>query len=315
MIYVLYGSEEYLLKQRVSKLVKENVKLEDSVAYLDMNEVSLNYVLEEAEMIPFFEDQKVMVVNHASFLSTKSEKGNELEFLLEYAHKSNPTTILIFVAEDGIDERKKLIKELRNYCKFEEFNALDEKDRKQYILGFLKKHKVLINDSAKNLLFTMLPQDMRSLQCELEKLSLYSQEIDERIVKLLITRPLEDDVFELVNAVVSKNMKRALVIWQDFLKLNKEPLALIGALASQFRFCYQASALRKEGYSEAEIAEQLECKVYRVTKTLSSIRGVSPDRFLRYLNELSQLDSSIKSGRVDKKLGFELFLIKVGGKQ
>ena len=314
MNYVLYGSEEYLINKRITEIISGSVKMQDSVTYLDMKDVSVEFALEEAQMIPLFEDKKVIVMRHSSFFSSKSEKGNELEQLIDYCSVSNPQTDLIIVADDGIDERKKSVKELRSLLKFEEFKPLDEMDRKQYVTGFIKKNSINISDTAKSYLLSILPNDMRAIQGELEKLALYDGVVDESIIRMLVARPLEDDVFKLVNAVVSRNMKQALLIWQDFLVLNKEPLALIGALASQFRFCYQVSALKLEGYSEHEIASKLECKPYRVTKTMESIRSASPDRFLRYLNELSILDTGIKSGKIDKKLGFELFLLKVGGK-
>ena len=313
MNYVLYGSEEYLITKRITEIISNSVKLQDSVTYLDMKDVSLEFALEEAQMIPLFEDKKVIVMRHASFLGTKGAKGNELEQLIEYCSATNPQTVLILVADDGIDERKKLIKELRSLIKFEEFKSLDDMDRKQYVNGYIKKHSINVLDSAKSYLLSVLPNDMRAMHGELEKLALYDGMVDESIIRMLVTRPLEDDVFKLVNAVINRNMKQALLIWQDFLVLNKEPLALIGALAAQFRFCYQVAALKMEGYSEHEIANKLECKPYRVTKTMESIRGTSPERFLRYLNELSILDTGIKSGKIDKKLGFELFLLKVGG--
>ena len=69
----------------------------DSVTYLDMKDVSLEYVLEEAQMIPLFEDKKVIVLRHSSFLGSKSEKGNELEQLIDYCsviHQNGKKTAL-----------------------------------------------------------------------------------------------------------------------------------------------------------------------------------------------------------------------------
>lgn len=313
MNYVLYGTEEYFITQRISKIIAENVKLSDSVAYLDMNETSLESLLDEAVMIPLFEDKKVIVARHASFLSTKSEKGKDLDPLLVYCKESNPSTILIFVVDGNVDERKKSINELRTYLKFEEFKQLDEMDRKQYVNRFVKENKIDITDNARALLNSLLPNDMRAMQGELEKLALYHERIDEDIVKRLVSRPLEENTFKLVNAIIRNDMKSTLLIWQDFLILNREPLEIMGALAYQLRLCYQVSALHKEGYTDQEIANKLECKLYQITQTQKIIRNVSPDKFLRYLNELSELDTSIKSGKIDKKLGLELFMLKVGG--
>ena len=94
---------------------------------------------------------------------------------------------------------------------------------------------------------------------------------------------------------------------------NKEVLQLMGLLASQFRFCYQCISLKKLGYSNDDIASELACKSTRVKITLESIRGSNQDYFLGLLNKLSELDSNIKNGKIDKILGFELFLLEVGG--
>ena len=102
MNYVLYGSEEYLINKRITEIISGSVKMQDSVTYLDMKDVSVEFALEEAQMIPLFEDKKVIVMRHSSFFSSKSEKGNELEQLIDYCSVSNPQTDLIIVADDGV---------------------------------------------------------------------------------------------------------------------------------------------------------------------------------------------------------------------
>ncbi|MBE6114715.1 MAG: DNA polymerase III subunit delta [Erysipelotrichaceae bacterium] len=309
MNYVLYGKEQYLISKRIQEIVSECVSSQESVMTLDMQHTSLQFILEEAMMLPLFEDHKVLILPHASF----EEDDPGITELMEFCQEGDSFTTLIFVC-DEVNTRKKVYKELMKLMKFEELKPLGDVDRKQYVNMFLKKNKVDITESAKTYLLASLPKDMQQMISELDKLALYKDKIDDEAIRLLITRPLEDKVFELVNAITSHNMKKALAIWQDFLMLNKDVLQLMGAFASQFRFCYQVNVLRKEGLSNAEITERLDCNPDRVTITLRKSSNVSTDKYLYYLKELAQLDSDIKNGRIEPKLGFELFLLKVGGR-
>ena len=47
-----------------------------------------------------------------------------------------------------------------------------------------------------------MPFDILMIQNELSKLELYGDTITTEVVSSIVTRPLEDDVFQLVNAVV-----------------------------------------------------------------------------------------------------------------
>ncbi|MBR3840247.1 MAG: DNA polymerase III subunit delta [Erysipelotrichales bacterium] len=321
MNYILYGEESYLIKKRIKEIAREILKEAiDELEYYDLNQTSLFMIFDEAKVLPLFSEQKVMVVENCEFLKSGSKKdegdskgSNALELMQEEVGLPNETTTLIFVVDGNLDTRKTIIKDIMKKCKCEQYNKLDDNDRKQYITTFLKANNISLEPSLKSYLIEILPNDMYLMKNELEKLALYGDAIDKTIINSLISRPLEDDVFLWTNAIMKKDTKRVFSIWQDLKKANKEVLQLMGLLASQFRFCYQCISLKKLGYSNDDIAAELACKSTRVKITLESVRGRSQDYFLGLLNKLSELDNNIKSGKIDKILGFELFLLEVGG--
>lgn len=319
--YILYGEEPFLIKKRVKEIASELLGKESlsEVEYYDLNQTSLMMVFDEAKVLPFFSEHKVMVIENCDFLTTKKkaseDNSNDLTYFAQEVSFNNDTTTMIFVVDGNIDTRKSIIKEIQKLCRVEVYNQLDENDRKQYITSFFKQAKIEIKSDVKSYLISILPNDMYLMKSELEKLALYGDDITKEVVNSLINRPLEDDIFALSNAILKRDNRLVFEIWQDFKKANKEVLQLMGSLASQFRFCYQCITLRKQGYSESEIASELGCKTFRVNITLSQITGTSQDYFLSLLSKLSELDKNIKNGKIDKILGFELFLLEVGGRK
>ena len=149
---------------------------------------------------------------------------------------------------------------------------------------------------------------------ESEKLALYGKELNLDDVEALISRPLDNEAFHLVNALMDKNLKQALHIYNDMMILNMEPLSFSGLIASQLRLLYQVASLDKEGYHRQEMINKLSpannVNVYRLNRMLTLARQTTPDRILGILNYLANYDHRSKLGLVDKKFGFELFLIE-----
>ena len=159
-----------------------------------------------------------------------------------------------------------------------------------------------------------LPYDIATIQSELDKLELYGGTIDAQTLICLTTRTLEDDVFALVNAVVEKNVKKMFSIWEDLQILNKDPIYLIALIASQFHLLFQVKcAMIKGMHDQSEIASLLSVHPYRVKLALPVCARLSVDTIMDLLHRLADLDQSIKSGKLDKKLGFEIFLLKLKG--
>ncbi len=316
MNYILFGEEEYLIEQRVNAILKEVLSehAKEGTTYYDALTTSMQEIMDDASMLPLFTDRKVIIVQNPFFLTASLSSSAVVDEELFHAYFQYPSDlcVLIFVCYHALDERRKIVKFLRKHCYVEEFKKLENYELQRFVTQELKSAQVKIKDRDIEYLCKMLGNDLLTIKQELEKLKLYDGVIDTAVIQALITRPLEDNIFELVNAVMARDMRKSFVIWNDFITLNKEPLQLIGALAAQFRFCYQVAYLQSSGLRDDEIAKELGCKPYRVTKTKSTMHRGTPDQFLGMLAMLSELDQKIKNGLIDKYNGFELFLIQIG---
>lgn len=318
MNYVVYGEEQYQVKKMISAIIKKEVGSSDEMntTQYDATQVSIDQILEDAETIPFFAEKKVIIVNRANFLSASNDTDIDLTRLENYLTQPLASTTLILSGSFAkMDTRKKIVKKISSLCEVHVCNKLDKGSLPSFLQEEIKKRHIDISAPAYRLLCDRLPFDIGVIHHELDKLELYGKAIDEEAVKQLVTRSLEEDVFALVNAVVEKNSKRCFQIWEDLQVLNKDPIYLIALIASQFHLLYQVKVQLMKGRARSEeIAKELGVHPYRAKLAVPVCQRLAIDDVLLVLNQLADLDQNIKAGAIDKKIGFELFLLGVKGK-
>mgnify|MGYP003300579864 CR=1 FL=1 len=86
------------------------------------------------------------------------------------------------------------------------------KNNINFVKKLLKQAKVEIDDRASSLLFERCNGDVCKLEREIAKLALFAEPINEKIIDKMVSRPLEDDVFELSNALLAKNHQKIMKI-------------------------------------------------------------------------------------------------------
>ena len=145
---------------------------------------------------------------------------------------------------------------------------------------------------------------------ELNKLFLYCDgKINLEDVSLCTSKMIKCNIFDLINAIVSKNIDLSLELYDDLVILNEEEIKLIITLANQFRLIYQVKCMFKSGYSEKDIASELGVHPYRV-KLANSV-NTDERTILNYLKRLSILDENIKTGKINKREGFINFILSI----
>lgn len=314
MNYCLYGTEGLLLKQKLDEIKKEWLK-EDcfnlNIYDYSKNDFNLAKIIEDCWTIPFLADYKMIVIRNASFLSTTSNLNeSDQNLLIDYLKKSCPSTVLVFVGEfEKMDSRKKLVKEINKSAKILLCNPLDEAQFKAYVKDCLKKHSLKLSQEALDELLSRLKPNMLVFQNVLEQLDLYPDEIDKEAIKALVKRPLEENVFDLTDALVKQNLKRCLHIWRDLQVVNTDPIGLLGLITTQFRLLYQVKVLTLQGNSESSIASSLKVHPYRVKLAKEASARISLERLAELVKACAVLDQQFKSGTIDRYIGFENFLI------
>lgn len=322
-VYVLYGTDRYRIGQFADKMTEALFKPDEKelgVVKFDTSETPIEEAVLEAETPPFFMERKLVWIRDAGVLAAAGKDNAKLEHKPEklLAYLDNPSdfaVILITVQADKLDERKKLVKALKDRRALLLFQELDPSQLKQWAVKRAAEQQRTMTEEAAELLLARTGAHMQQLALEVDKLCLYAGPggtIDVEQTALLTAASVEEDVFALVDAMATMQADRSLRLYRELLARKEEPIRIAALIARQIRIMLQIKELEPQGYSPQQMAGQLGLHPYAVKLAAEKSRKFTVPRLASLLSELAELDYGMKTGRVDKTLGLELFLLSFG---
>lgn len=319
-VILLYGLESYFIQDLQNKIIKK--KLGDggneNLATYDLEEISIDEVITEAETYPFFENEKLIIVNNPLFLTAKQKKlpfEHNLKKLEAYLKNPVDYSTIIFIGPyEKLDNRKKITKVMNKHAMVVECNPIKEQELGKWIKTLATELKMTIAPEAYDVFEAELVVNLHLIQNELIKLATYVGEdgiVTKEIAENLIAQTANSTALRLVDAVIERNLQKAISIYHELEKRNEEPIALIALLAFQFRTIFQVKLLKQKAYSPAQIQKQLGAHPYVIKIASERESRFSVQRLMMIIDHLTNADASIKQGKMDKKLVFELLLYEL----
>ena len=308
MVYLIYGTEEYLIKQEVNNL-KKQVNIND-ISYYDLDNVSLKNIIDDANSISLFSDKRMLIVENSSIFTGSSKKRNDINYLESYLEHPNNNTILIFTVNyDKLDSRKKIVNLIKENGQIKEFN--DNYDIKSIVKKMFDNYQ--INDKNIDILIDRVGRNLLLLEQEISKIKTYKGDnynIEYEDIINLTNKSIDTDIFHLIDNIINKNKEKALESYYEMIKLGEEPIKIIVMLANQFRLMYQVKRLNKNRNNIYDIMKILGQKKYPIEKALEKSYKYDEKSLLNILYKLANLDIQIKSGKINKDIALELFILE-----
>lgn len=315
-LYLLHGTETYILDEAVKKIVNGALTEEDmefNLSQYDLEETPIEVAIDDAETMSFMGDKKVVIVKNPIFLTGQKEKGVEhnLDFFEQYVQSPCPSTIFVIVAPfEKLDKRKKITKALLKSAGVLEAAGFNERNAEMWIREKTNEMNVRITPDAIGRLVQNVGANLQMLESELSKMEMYVGDngtITEEIVDEMVAKTLEQNIFTLVDKVVNRKIDDALKIFYDLLRQNEEPIKITSLITRQFRIIFQAKILTKQGVPQGELSKRLGLHPYAVKIAVQQSSQFQEDELMDILNKLSDMDYKMKTG-TNKKLLLEMFL-------
>lgn len=305
MVYLLYGNKDYRINEEIKKITKNINKI--NITKYDLNVDDIKDIINDAETYSLFEEKKMIIIENANMFTGSTNKDSEI--IEKYMENENPlTTLILIVRGEKIDSRKKITKLLQKKGKIIEFNEdinIDNLIKKEFA-------DYKIDYQTLNLFKSRVGTNPLIIEKEINKIKLYknNKEVTKEDILNVTTKTIEIDIFKLIDDIVKGNKENAIELYNEMLKVNEEPLKIVIMLANQFRIMYQSKELMLKGYTEKDIASLLKIHPYRVKLALQNSRNYSSKTLLKYINNLANIDVGIKTGKLNKDLALELFILK-----
>ncbi|GEM_PF-5686177 len=209
-IYFFLGSEKFLKEEAVSE-IKKVLEISPQNT-LRTNSKDCVSILAEASIPNIFSEPKVIILDFAEKFS-----GSELAALIEYSKTPPPQNILVI----KLEKLPFPLQEVKNAFVVNFGNA-GKADLTDYVREKAAREGLTISQDAIRILIEMSNKNMLLVNKEIEKLSAY-QYGSEKVVEVedilnLLGFEKELNPYELSNAIIAKDGKKAIKIIEEMIK-------------------------------------------------------------------------------------------------
>ena len=314
------GQFEVMKSQVLKQIGYDSADL--NFAYFDMKEVVYKDVELELVSLPFFADEKIVILDHFVDITTTKKRfltDDELKSFEEYFDNPSLTTKLIIFAEGKLDSKRRLVKLLKRDAKV--FDAVEAKEQelRQYFQKWSQKQGLqFVGQSFEDLLIKSGFQ-FSEIQKNLLFLQSYKEDsvIEEEDIVNAIPKTLQDNIFDLTQFILTKKMDQARDLVRDLTLQGEDEIKLIAVMLGQFRTFTQVKILAESGQTESQIASSLGSFLgrnpnpYQIKFALRDSRGLSLSFLKQAISYLIETDYQIKTGLYEKSFLFEKALLQI----
>ncbi|OFI49434.1 DNA polymerase III subunit delta [Floricoccus tropicus] len=317
-LYLIYGEDEDILSEAKQKILEKIQFSSDNLSqsYIDLSESNSKFALEELESLPFFDDQRVVIYENFWDISTaKKSVFTEQELNRFEGFVDNPvdTTVLIIIVHGKLDNKRRVVKKLKQKSILFEANSLKESELSKHLLDLSGQMGMDISATAMKRLLEKSSFSFGLAKKNLDLLKLYKPrgEISVADLDLVLPKTLQDNIFDLTEMLLKGRIKEARSLINDLVIQGEDVIKLLSILTGNFRLYYQVKLLQKKGNSQAQITEQLKIHPYRIKLAMQTVSKLSLGFLSQTIYDLINLDYQIKSGHGDKNYLFDVEVIKI----
>lgn len=314
------GQFEWLKKDILQKIAYDPSDL--NYSYFDMKETSYAVVELDLVSLPFFADEKIVILDHLLDLTTAKKRvltDEDLKQFESYLEMPSESTKLVMFAEGKLDSKRRLVKLLKREAQIVEAATPKEQDLKRYFASQAQELGLKFVGNALDQLLLKSGYDFGELQKNLALLQAYKEDgqITLEDVEEAVPKTLQDNIFDLTQMILKRQIDQASNLVKDLRLQGEDEIKLIAIMLGQFRLFTQVKILSEEGQPESQIVTSLsdlsgrKINPYQVKFALRDSRRLSLPFLKQAMITLIETDYAIKSGKYDKDYLFDLALLKV----
>lgn len=330
MIIFLYGPDTFRSRRKLAQ-IKEKF-----IADIDKSSLNIEQLdgamlttsdFERAILTPPFLARKRLVIVEQLISSKHDAVKKEIAELLN-RHDLEGVIVVFWEADTARRPAKKsaksaakkpapssLLKHLLKEKYAQEFSLLDSAGTLRFALDETEKRGIKIEPSALRLLIDMVGNDLWRLDTELNKLAAFrsGQSITTDDVANLVQTPLEQDIFQLTDAIGRRQKAKAIQLISEQLKGGTAPTELLAKVTWQFKNLLLTKEFTERngaGYAPDRLAFQLGLHPFVVKKALGQISQFSLVSLKQSYARLIDIDRTIKTSRIDPEVLFDLLVVK-----
>lgn len=319
MIFFLYGEDTFRSRAKKRELLDGFKTKRDpsgmNVVVLDAQKDKEERLFEELVAAPFLAEKRMLVIEN--LLDNKKTKLQK-SFLEILEAQKIPETTLLVIWEEGKTfkgDAGKLFALLSKEKYAQEFAPITGRELSKWILSEVAARGGVIDSPAIEFIVANANDDSWYIHSLLDQLIAYAGggPITVDTVKIFLKETVDDNIFNLVDALVAKNSKKVFAMIEEQYRKGEDAQFIFAMIMRQFKILLQLSDILSRGMRERDdvLAKQLGLHPFVLKKSLPLVQKYSFSELKAIYHELLEIDIKTKTGQGDQSLMLDFFVGKL----
>ena len=314
-LYFFYGEEVFLLHHYLEQLRKVIVdELTESFNFhkLTVETFDIREFADCVENLPMMAERTMVIVDEIDvFKMNESDREKMVDILSDIPDYCT----VVFTYETTSfkpDKRlKKLWDTISQQGELIEFAKQNQRDLITWITRHFAASGKRISPDLCAYLIDITDGTMTTLAGEIGKISAYSgiEEIKKSDIDAVTEPVLDAVIYQMTDALGQGEYGAAIVKLQQLLKMQQEPLVILGAIGSHFRRLATARILLDNGKNATELMQLCGMKDYPARKTMSAASRFSAAFYAKAAQMVLESDRQMKTSYDDPQRILELLIM------
>ena len=316
-LYIFHGEESFLLHHYLERIKKQRIdELTESFNFhkLTTETFDIQLLADAVENLPMMAEHTLVWVDEIDIFKLPEADRNKVAEILsdipEYC-------CVIFTYETTAwkpDKRlKKLWDAVSTHGQIVEFAKQDQRDLIPWIIRHFAARKKTISSDLALYLIEITGGTMTTLAGEIAKICAYSGadaicrgDID------AVTEPVMDAVvYQMTDMLGRGEYGKALQKLSQLLKMQQEPIGILGAIGMHFRRISAARTLLDNGRGVQDMMKLYGITEYPARKIMDTARRFSAEFCSRALEMILEADNQLKTSYDDPDRILEMLILRM----
>lgn len=315
-LYVFYGEEMFLLRHYLEQLRRVIVdELTESFNFHSLNSENFDILVlaDAVENLPMMAQRTMVQVDDIDLFKLPEDGREKLAQILSDIPDYCTVVFTYETTPWHLDARVKKLSEAISAGQIVEFAKQSQRDLIVWITRHFAALGKQISPDLCSYLIDITDGTMTSLSGEIKKIAAYSgadaicrADID------AVTEPVLDAViYRMTDHLGEGNYGQALLTLQQLLKMQEEPVGILGAVGGHFRRLASARTILDSGKGTPELMKLYKMKEYPAKKAIQACRKFSPAFYATASQLILETDRQMKTSFDDAQRLLEMLLLRL----
>ena len=316
-LYFFHGEETFLLHHYLDQMKKQLLDpLTESFNFHRLNNETFDIraFADAVENLPMMAEATFVQVDDIDpFKMNEADRTKMAEILSDIPDYCTVVFTYITIPWKPDKRLKKLWEAIDGSGAIVEFAKQDQRDLVAWVTRHFAAHKKRISTDLCIYLIDITGGTMTALSGEIDKICAYSGADEIRKTDIdAVTEPVLDAVvFQMTDLLSAGRYDQALLKLQQLLKMQQEPLAILGAVGGHFRRIGAARTLLDNGRNSSDLQKLCGIPDYPARKTMEAARRFRPEFCRRAAELVLETDYQMKTSFDEQERLLELLILQL----